>query len=138
MYRNSCQRAKGFSLIELMIVVAIIAIIAAIAYPAYMGYAQRSNRSDAKVALTSLAQRLERCYTTFSSYNNASCSVVADLNGGPLQSDSRFYTITGVFTADSFTLTAAAATTPQTSDTPCLTLTLDNTGARSGTTDTCW
>lgn len=130
MRKTNCQRNEGFSLLELMIVVAIIGIIAAIAYPAYMGYAQRSNRSDAKVALTTLSQQLERCYTTFNSYNNASCKVVADLTAGPMQSDSRFYTIAGVFAADSYTLTAVAATTPQTSDTACLTMTLDNTGAR--------
>ena len=42
---------KGFTLIELMVVVAIIGIMGAIAYPSYDSYMKKSRRSDAKVAL---------------------------------------------------------------------------------------
>lgn len=126
---------SGFSLIELMIVVAIISIIAAIAYPAYMGYAQRSNRSDARVALSEFAQRLERCYTSFNVYNSANCTVVNDLGLG-VNSESNFYRITGVIVADGYTLTATAITMPQTNDTGCGAITLTNTGDRDPAA--CW
>jgi type IV pilus assembly protein PilE len=131
-------RSKGFSLLELMIVVAIISILAAIAWPQYMRYAQRSNRSDGKVALTQMAQRLERCYTSFNRYNSPNCTAATQLTvGGGINSDAGFYAITVGFPNDlSFTLAANAANSPQTSDTGCTTLTLDNTGNR--TPAECW
>lgn len=49
---------SGFTLIELMIVVAIIAIIAAIAYPSYQNYKIRTNRVEAQAELTFIAQRM--------------------------------------------------------------------------------
>ena len=67
--------SKGFTLIELMIVVAIIGILAAVAYPAYLKYIQRSRRADAKMALLDLAARQER----FSSVNNVYASTPSQL-----------------------------------------------------------
>jgi len=132
---------KGFSLIELMVVVAIISILAVIAIPQYTRYAQRSNRSDAKVALTQMAQQLERCYTTFYSYNNANCSVIVRL-AGTVSSDSGFYTITALFpgaNATTYTLTANAARSPQTNDTGCTAIVLDNAGGHGTATQAaCW
>ena len=49
---------QGFSLIELMIVVAIIAILAAIAFPSYSQYKVRANRADAQSELIFIAQRM--------------------------------------------------------------------------------
>ena len=65
------QSNRGFTLIELMIVVAIIGIIAAIAYPSYVGYAERARRTDAQGALLGLANAMERHYTATNSYTGA-------------------------------------------------------------------
>lgn len=53
------KKYKGFSLIELMIVVAIIGVIAAIAFPSYTSYIKRVNRSDVQSEMMNIAQKLE-------------------------------------------------------------------------------
>jgi type IV pilus assembly protein PilE len=58
----------GFTLIELMIVVAIIGILAAIAYPSYQEYIRRAARADAQGAVTSLASVMERWFSDNNTY----------------------------------------------------------------------
>lgn len=65
---------KGFTLIELMIVVAIIGIIAAIAYPSYLEQVKSTRRGDAQGALMSFANAMERYYTQNGSYLGAAGS----------------------------------------------------------------
>jgi type IV pilus assembly protein PilE len=57
-------RSRGFTLIELMIVVAIIAILAAIAYPTYVNYITKTRRAAATACLSEYANYMERFYTT--------------------------------------------------------------------------
>lgn len=77
---------NGFSLIELMIVVAIIAILAAIAIPAYDNYIRNAQRSDAMSALLDLQMAQERFRMS-----NPSYGILADLN---FVDNSEFYDIT--------------------------------------------
>lgn len=69
--RVVARRQAGFTLIELMIVVAIIGIIAAIAYPSYLEQVQSTRRTDAQGALVSFANAMERFYTQNNSYIGA-------------------------------------------------------------------
>lgn len=63
------QSMSGFTLIELMIVVAIIAILAAIAYPSYQGYIERANRVDMMVEMEQIASRIAANKITYKRYD---------------------------------------------------------------------
>ncbi len=60
---------KGFTLIELMIVVAIIGILAVIAYPSYMDSVRKSRRGDGQAALLNAAQQMEVYYARNATYS---------------------------------------------------------------------
>lgn len=62
------MKQQGFSLIELMIVVAIVGILAAIAYPSYQNYVLRSGRADGQAKLMEILQAQERFYSQNQTY----------------------------------------------------------------------
>jgi type IV pilus assembly protein PilE len=127
-------RNRGFTLIEVMIVVAIVAILAAIAFPSYARYVEQARRADAKAALLDAAQRLERCHTQFNAYNNAACATF------PVPSPDGHYEITVVRDAMTFELTATAQGVQANS--PCGNFTITHLGERDVTgslgRDRCW
>ncbi|WP_146908755.1 type IV pilin protein [Arenimonas daejeonensis] len=135
-------KTKGFTLIELMIVVAILGILAAIAYASYQNSVINSRRAAASACLMEMAQYMERAYTTNITYvlsvqqqgAISSLSCQADLG--------IFYTFSpGVPTASAYTLVATAQG-PQLKDTKCGNLSLNQAGTRlvSGTATPaeCW
>jgi len=62
------SKERGFTLIELMIVVAVLTIISTIAFPSYQNYALRGKRAEAKTAVLGAAQALERYFTNNNAY----------------------------------------------------------------------
>lgn len=123
----------GFTLIELMIVVAVIAILASIAYPSYMDSVRKSRRGQAKADMVELAQLLERYHTE----NNTYVGFPLPFAQSPKTGTARYtLAILPAATAATFGITA----TPQggqASDT-CGTLTLDHAGRKQPTTAGCW
>ncbi len=74
MMNVTCQgrsRAGGFTLIEIMVVVAIVAILFAIALPSYQNSIIKGNRSDAQAALIGFAQAMEKHYARNYTYEGA-------------------------------------------------------------------
>lgn len=95
---------KGFSLIELMIVVAIIAILAAIAYPSYTQYKVRTNRVDVQSEMMGIAQRLQSYYVINHNYTNATLDNGTTIKNYPVSNS--VYKITLVPGGQTYTLTA--------------------------------
>jgi len=71
------MKQRGFTLIELMIVVAIIGILTAIAQPGYQKYVQTTRRADAQAILVEASGSMERYFTENNSYANASLDAAA-------------------------------------------------------------
>lgn len=149
----SKQTQKGFTLIELMIVVVVVAILAAIAYPSYSQYAYRSRRADGKEMVMRVAAAQERYYTNYNQYATTltalgfttSAATASRPCAGTLGASERcYYTVTTANGASGNTQTFVLTATPtgvQATD-ACRNLTRTDTGQNgySGaeTNGKCW
>jgi len=126
------KKCYGFTLIELMIVVAVVGILASVAYPSYLEHVRRTNRAEAKTILLEMAQLLERNFTEANRYdlNSAGNAFVLPTTQSPKTGTAK-YTVqfaTAMPTQNSYTLEAVPVGAM--ADDDCATLTLTHTGIR--------
>lgn len=95
---------RGFTLIEMLVVLAVAAVLAAVAYPSYQSQVAKGRRADGKQALVELAQKLERFYTERGTYAGAALGaggLYAEVSAGG------YYTLAiATQSADGFTISA--------------------------------
>ena len=105
---TSRNRQRGFTLIELMIVVVIVAVLASIALPAYQNSVRRANRADAKALLAESAQFLESNFTEANRYDEdmAGEDIALPTTESPRDSSNPMYAISVNASSSTFTLTA--------------------------------
>jgi type IV pilus assembly protein PilE len=135
---TAARSSRGFTLIELMVVVVIATILVTIAVPSYMNQVRQSRRMDAKTAVLDLAGREERYFST----NGASYTNVAGNLGYaalPTLVGSGYYTMSvcspacapSAVAAPSYSVTATpVAGTSQVKDVACASFSVDSTGAQ--------
>ena len=96
-------RQQGFTLVELMIVVAIIGILAAVAVPSYTDYMRRGQIPDATSALAEYRIKLEQYYQDNRSYGTGSCA------GGTLRTAAGNFTMSCSSGGQTYTATATGS-----------------------------
>lgn len=137
------NQARGFTLIEILIVVAILGVLTSIALPAYQNSVLRSGRAEAKGELMIVASDQERFFSSNNTYSTDATPLITT-DATTRTTENGLYTITVAAggtgnIATSFVATATAVG-DQTAD-ACTTLTISSVGVRGATgatADECW
>ena len=132
----SSAREGGFTLIEIMVVVAIIGILSAVAIPAYGDHVRKTRRTAAAGCLSAVAQRLERFYTTAMTYTGAPAAGVLSAVCEPKVLE--FYSIDSVVNATGKGYDLTATPISSQSGDSCGVLGLNQVGSKTPSTSGCW
>ena len=133
-------RKRGFTLIELMIVVAVIAVLGAIALPSYQDYVRKGRRADGRALIQAAALAQEKVRLGSATYTTTLTSLNGACGADPCYSEQGFYGLTvPAAGATGYSLTATPRLA-QASDSACATLTyVVNAGVTTyGPTNACW
>lgn len=129
---QSARGVSGFTLIEVMVVVAIIGIIASIALPSYNEHVRKTRRAAGGACALAVAQQMERFYTANMSYTGA----VADT--AICQDSALDYYNIGVNIPTARTYTVSATPTGSHSGDACGVLGVNQAGTRTADGTRCW
>jgi type IV pilus assembly protein PilE len=140
------QAVRGFTLVELLIVVVIIGILSTFAIPSYRDYVRRSDRAAARTALLDNVQFLERTRTVSNSYSmkadgGAMDSASLPSQHAPKEGTARYDITVSNLTATTYTLTATPVAGGPQADDPCGEMTINELGVRGvagSTVQNCW
>ena len=141
------HKHKGFTLVELLIVVVIVGILATIGIPSYRDYVRRANRSAAKSVLLQNVQFMERSRTSSNSYALKADGGAMNVNAlpatqAPTDGDKKYDIQLNNLTVGTYTLVAVPVVGGSMADDPCGQLSINELGVRavSGAEDvnTCW
>jgi type IV pilus assembly protein PilE len=129
-------RINGFSLVELLVVVAILGIVTSIAYPSYVDNVVKSNRSEALREVLRIANLQEQYYVDSRKYT----ALMTDLglSADPFITESGYYSIDATVSDATFVVTASALGTQATRDSACTTLQINEVGQKTATSTDCW
>ena len=131
------KRQNGFTLVELMIVVAIVGILASVVYPSYTGFILRSDRTEAQRELIRFANLQEQLFVDRRSYSNLMTDLGELLDPYVTPSDNYSITATIANNGTTYVLTATAVGS-QLRDTDCPTLTINEVGQQGALSPQCW
>jgi type IV pilus assembly protein PilE len=124
-------RTRGFTLIELMIVIAVLALLVGIGYPSYQDQVRKSRRAEGMGELLELAERMERFYTDRETYAGATLGTAAT-NIYPTTTDGGYYTLSIVSQdAVAYTVSAAPTTKAKQNKDKCGTFTITSLGVKT-------